>query len=335
MEMYKIPLDTQERIKEIVDQCRLIKPKLIIYTLTFNHAKYIADALDSFLNQKTDFPFVVIVHDDASTDETVEILKSYAAKFPNKILPIFEKQNQYSDPEGNVGWIMNQTIKNTGAKYIAFCEGDDYWTYPEKLQKQVDFLESHPDYSMCFHSSAVLNEDVDSVPQSCEKIENRDYSADEILSTWIIPTNSVVMRAEALIERPWHKDFFVGDNVTWASCISHGKIHGFNHKWSVYRRHASGWTHQNLQNKKIIINSIRKWVKHYEALKECFPNINPSIFDKMILTYRSSLVIQSFISDRKNFLSIFSTSYHKYGFIFFRYLFNTGFDSIKRHFSIK
>ncbi len=100
--------------------------------------------------QKTNFPFVAIVHDDASTDGTAAIIKEYAEKYPDIIKPIYETENQYSKRDGSLTRIMKEACEATGAKYIAMCEGDDYWTDPLKLQKQVDFLESHPDYGMCY-----------------------------------------------------------------------------------------------------------------------------------------------------------------------------------------
>ena len=119
-----------------------------IRCLTYNHEQYIRQCLDGFVMQKTNFRFEAIVHDDASTDGTVEIIREYAEKYPDIIKPIFETENQYSKRDGSIGRIMNE---HTHGKYIAICEGDDYWTDPYKLQKQVDFLESHPDYVMCSH----------------------------------------------------------------------------------------------------------------------------------------------------------------------------------------
>ena len=121
-------------------------PLVAIRCITYNHEPYIRDALNGFVMQKTNFPFVAIVHDDASTDGTAEIIREYAAKYPNIIKPIFETENQYSKHDGSISRIMAEAQERSGAKYIAMCEGDDYWTDPNKLQKQVDFLESHPDY---------------------------------------------------------------------------------------------------------------------------------------------------------------------------------------------
>ena len=129
----------EEQLKE--------SPLLVsIQCITYNHESYIRHCLDGFVMQKTNFRFEVIVHDDASTDNTVEIIRQYVEKYPDIIKPIYEKENQYS----KIGFdgifrIMNEHSKG---KYIAICEGDDYWIDPFKLQKQVDFLENHTEYGM-------------------------------------------------------------------------------------------------------------------------------------------------------------------------------------------
>ena len=101
----------------------------------FNHEHYLRECLDGFVMQKTNFRFEAIVHDDASTDGSAAIIKEYAEKYPDIIKPIYETENQYSKHDGTLGRIMRE---HTHGKYVAFCEGDDYWTDPLKLQKQVD-----------------------------------------------------------------------------------------------------------------------------------------------------------------------------------------------------
>ncbi len=108
--------------------------------LAYNHAPYIRQCLEGFVMQKTSFRFQVIIHDDASTDGTDDIIREYAEKYPDIIVPIFETENQYSKRNGAISRQMNRLMKGT---YAAYCEGDDYWTDPLKLQKQVSFLEQH------------------------------------------------------------------------------------------------------------------------------------------------------------------------------------------------
>ena len=124
------------------------KPLVAIKCLVYNHEPYLRDCLEGFVMQQTNFPFVAIVHDDASTDGSAAIIREYEEKYPNIIKPIYETENQYSKRDGSLGRIMNAAVDATGAKYVAMCEGDDYWTDPLKLQKQVDFLESHIDYGL-------------------------------------------------------------------------------------------------------------------------------------------------------------------------------------------
>lgn len=145
-----------------------MKVKVSVLTTTYNHAPYIAEALDSFLMQQTDFPFEVIVHDDASTDGTADIIREYAKKYPDIIRPIFQKENQYS--KGKYGYsFMEPLIRG---EYIAQCEGDDYWCDEFKLQKQADYLDKHPECSYCFCNSYK----VDLNSKILEKVSPVDFS---------------------------------------------------------------------------------------------------------------------------------------------------------------
>ena len=120
-------------------------PLVSIRCMVYNHEPYLRQCLDGFVMQKTTFPFEAVVHDDASTDGSAAVIREYAEKYPDIIKPVYETENQYT--KGTLGRVLSDaTHPNT--KYIAFCEGDDYWTDPEKLQIQVDFLENHPEYTM-------------------------------------------------------------------------------------------------------------------------------------------------------------------------------------------
>lgn len=121
-----------------------------INCLVYNHEPYLRDCFEGFVMQKTNFRFVAIVHDDVSTDGSAEIIREYADKYPDIIKPIYETENQWHKTDGSLGRIMNEAIDATGAKYIALCEGDDYWTDSLKLQKQVDYMESHPEVGLCY-----------------------------------------------------------------------------------------------------------------------------------------------------------------------------------------
>lgn len=126
------------------------QPLVAIKCLVYNHEPYLRDCLEGFVMQQTNFPFVAIVHDDASTDSSAAIIREYEEKYPDIIKPIYETENQYSKRNGSLGRIMNAAIDATGAKYVAICEGDDYWIDPLKLQKQVDFMEANPECGLVF-----------------------------------------------------------------------------------------------------------------------------------------------------------------------------------------
>jgi len=125
-----------------------------IHCLAYNHEKYISDALDSFIMQKTSFAFEVLIHDDASTDGTAEIIREYEKKYPDIIKPIYQTENQYSK---HVSIFRTYQLPRMKGKYYAVCEGDDYWTDPYKLQKQYDAMENHPEVDICSHKALLVD----------------------------------------------------------------------------------------------------------------------------------------------------------------------------------
>ena len=131
------------------------EPLVSICCITYNHAPYIKQCIEGFLMQQTTFPIEILIHDDCSTDGTTEIIRDYEKKYPDLIFPLYEEENQYQ--KGKASEIDFYNYKRARGKYIAYCEGDDYWTDPLKLQKQVDFMEANPDYSVCFHEIAIYN----------------------------------------------------------------------------------------------------------------------------------------------------------------------------------
>lgn len=121
-----------------------------IYCMAYNHEKYIRQTFESLLKQNTDFKYEVIVHDDASTDKTAEIIREYEEKYPEIFKAIYQKENQYSKGVKVFDTFIAPVIRG---RYVAVCEGDDFWTDAEKLALQVKFLEKHPDYSACVHQT--------------------------------------------------------------------------------------------------------------------------------------------------------------------------------------
>lgn len=245
-----------------------MKPLVAIRCITYNHEPYIRDALEGFVMQKTDFPFVAIVHDDASTDRTADIIREYAAKYPDIIKPIYETENQYSKGDGSMSRMMNDVCVATGAKYIALCEGDDYWTDALKLQKQVDFLESHPDCVYLF-ADARLHYD-DGISEDTYGVESREYSGLDLYTTWMVPTPTVIYRKNVLESECFQKfqkikKTVFGDLTLAMSAVSIGKVYGMDGVLAVYRRLSTGQTkmlnrlpYRHFMNRKIISDYFGK-----------------------------------------------------------------------------
>jgi glycosyltransferase involved in cell wall biosynthesis len=217
-------------------------PKVSIVTITYNHEKYIRETLDCFVKQKTNFGVEIIVADDCSTDKTPKIIEEYAEKHPGKFKPILRKKN--------VGAIANSldSLRTAKGEYIALCEGDDYWTDPNKLQLQADFLDKHPDYAICFHPVKVFFEGKQLKDEIFPSMNDEArFTTSELLRWNFIQTNSVMYRRQNYDNLP--------NNILpldWYYHLYHakkGKIGFINKVMAVYRRHEGGiwWdAHNNI-----------------------------------------------------------------------------------------
>lgn len=210
------------------------EPLVSIRCITYNHESYISQALDGFLMQKTKFPFEVIVHDDASTDKTAEIIREYEAKYPKIIKPIYEVENQWSKHDGSLARIMKNACKG---KYIAVCEGDDYWIDDNKLQLQVEFLENNNEYGLCYTKSHIYNQ---LASEMTGTMGLGKTTFNEIFFSYDIPTATMVYRKSLFdkyddFKNQNGKKWIVGDYPLslWFSLNS--KIKFFPVITSVYR----------------------------------------------------------------------------------------------------
>ena len=216
-------------------------PLVSICSLAYNHEKYIHSAIEGFLTQKTNFPFEIIIHDDASTDNTAQIIKEYELQYPNIFKPIYQSENQRSQkirPSPTYVW------PKAKGKYIALCEGDDYWTDPLKLQKQVDFLEENEDCQLCYHATK-LNYDNDSYSstvvgpkkiQQAHKLTIEDLLSDGLRSLGI-RTESMVFKSSVIETMPdWVQNAPLGDYALKLLCAYAGKIGYIPDIMGVYRR---------------------------------------------------------------------------------------------------
>lgn len=219
---------------------------LSVNCITYNQEKYIAQALDSILVQQTDFRFEILVHDDASTDGTASVIRDYAERYPELIKPMFQTENQHSKGI-RVGTVFN--LSRAKGKYIAYCEGDDYWTDPSKLQKQVDFMEQHPDCSFCFHAVAVVTSRGKRTRQSIRPYhQNQTVPIEDIIEGGgrFLGTNSTVYRRELMDHPP---DFYlnapVGDFPLVLYLATRGSVYYFDEIMSSYRTGVPGsWTNR-------------------------------------------------------------------------------------------
>lgn len=281
-------------------------PLVSVYCLTYNHENYIRDTLDGFVNQKTNFPFEVFVHDDASSDNTPVIIQEYATRYPDIIKPILQTENQYSKGIKIVRTFINPHIKG---KYIAACEGDDYWNDINKLQILVSFLENHPEYVACVHDTLKINKKDNSIGTFITLEKDSDLKTEDIIlrtGNGFFHFSSVVYKSEYLInERPefFSKSPGVGDYPLAVYLALNGKIRYVNRIMSIYRVCVPGsWTDRN-RRKDVndIIKSRNNIVEMLKSANEYSSNRHKDIIEKAInkLLY-GNLVIKGDYQSIKN-----------------------------------
>lgn len=240
-----------------------------VYCIVYNHEKYLRDALDGFIMQKTNFKFEVLVHDDASTDNSAEIIHEYELKYPDIIKPIYQKENIYSR---GIDRTFKYMLPKTRGKYIAWCEGDDYWTSPDKLQKQYDYMEQHPECSLVAHDAMVLNCDTGKTEKftnyDFSKPENCDFTAKDIMN---LPFTTATMF--------YRKDFYINneeflktvrcwDYVLKVLLVTEGTVHVIPEFMSLYRRRAENSWSVN------VARNMEKYFKHQLQAAEYLEKIN-------------------------------------------------------------
>lgn len=227
---------TQEQIMQNWGTDNAENPLVSVRCITYNHEPYIIQALDGFLMQKTNFPFEVVVHDDASTDRTADIIREYEKKFPKIIKPIYESENQYSKHDGSLGRIVDVALQG---KYVALCEGDDYWIDENKLQIQVDFLEANQEYGMCYTKAKQFIQNDHKFSKVTFGKYVKDF--DDLLKNGNrIPTLTTVFRKKIMDDyyaeiNPSDKNWLMGDYPLWLYLTYKSKIHFFDKTTSVYR----------------------------------------------------------------------------------------------------
>ena len=224
-------------MSEIVNN-KVTDPVVVsISCITYNHAPYIRQCLDGFMMQQTNFAFEVLIHDDASTDGTTEIIKEYEAKYPDIIKPIYEEENQWV--KGRRGSAVFNFPRAKG-KYIALCEGDDYWTDPLKLQKQVDFLEKNPEYVMCSHRYDFYDQSNNTFYYNSDD-KSRPYTLEFLLDGgWLFQPLTVVFRRTGFESSRYSECRYGVDVVLFYFLLQQGPGYYLSDNMAVYRLHNNG-----------------------------------------------------------------------------------------------
>ncbi len=260
--------------------------------ISYNHEHFIREAIEGVLMQKTNFPIELIIGEDCSTDGTRDIVLEYAAKYPDIIRPLL--------PEKNLGMSKNfmETLQACTGKYIALCEGDDYWTDPYKLQKQVDFLEANEEYSICSHRYSIYHEtsNVFEPDVNIELFKNNEsgYSFDlkGFFNGWYLHTMSVLFRRSSMDMELINKLDNVFDYMLFYSIMKNGKGYLFNFNGGVYRKHAGGVCTSN--------TTINHSTQHYQAFKQLFTLEKTEIL-KEIVAYQLFHHLKSYIKYSEHF----------------------------------
>lgn len=210
----------------------MTKPKVSVVCVSYNQERYINQAIDSFIEQKTNFEFEVLVADDSSTDKTAEIIKTYSRKYPKIIKPILRKNN--------IGVARNfrETLLEASGEYIALCEGDDYWTNINKLQIQVDYMEKYPSTTVCFHPVEVVYEDGRPSTIFPEKRVAKEFTKTNLFKRNYMQTNSVMYRRADYSQL--ELNFLPVDWYLHLYHMRDGRIGFINKVMSAYRRHPGG-----------------------------------------------------------------------------------------------
>ncbi len=261
----------------------------------YNHELYIEKALKGFVMQKTNFKFEVLVHDDASTDKTADMIRQYEKKYPELIKPIYQTENQYSKKPGLVS--KTQYARVSG-KYIALCEGDDYWTDPFKLQKQFDAMESNPGIDICAHTASAINATTNKkINTVMPSKKNCILSLEQVIlgGGGFVATNSLFFRSSLNDNIPEFRKFLSLDGTLQI----HGSIRGgmlyLKDNMSVYQvgiEHS--WTDRMSKNKKDLENHNNKVVEMLNILdKDLGYKYTDTIKKKILLNEFKDLYYES------------------------------------------
>ena len=233
-----------------------------VLCITYNQVGYIRQCLDSLVFQDTNFPYKVIVHDDASNDGTAEIIREFASRYPDKVIPIYQSENIYSQ---GISYVDYTDPLLADCKYVAICEGDDWWISKHKLQSQFDYMENHPLCTLCVHNVRLFDEKADEFNGKTPNCPtDTDFGVSETIEKGggYFGTNSMFYRYKDSRMPEQFCNWGVGDYPTVIWLASLGYVHCFREAMSAYSMNALGsWTNRNnasyYKNKKVALSVIR------------------------------------------------------------------------------
>lgn len=282
-----IPITEQQWSEDTV-------PLVCTRTMTYMHEPFIRYCIEGILMQKTTFPVRVCIHDDASTDATAVIVREYQAKYPKLIWAYYRKENTYKHPERTklLGDFMAWA---SAGKYQALCEGDDYWTDPLKLQKQVEFLEGNEEYSACFTNSEIINESGIWCETFVANLRQGVVPIKDIFMQGggIYPTASIVVRT-AIYESGLHGSIqeLAGDTLLIINAAIHGKVFFLNQNTCVYHRWSGGVSNSHYSREQL----VQIWKKNiigYEKLNLITEGKYQRIINSVISRMSISLILRT------------------------------------------
>lgn len=213
----------------------IAQKKVSVVVITYNHAPYVRQCLDGILNQEVNFDYEIVIHDDASTDGTADIIREYIGRYPDKFVPVLQTENQYS--KGCHSIIASFCMPHLSGKYMAVVEGDDYWCDSHKLQRQVDFLESHPDYGLVYGRCISFNQDIQSFG---DEFGGPLTEFNDLFFHSTIPTATIMVCADLARKyyaevREYIKNWIMGDYPMWLWMALNSKIAFQPEVTAVYR----------------------------------------------------------------------------------------------------
>lgn len=233
------------------------RPMVSVCVQTYRHASFIEQCLNSILSQKTNFPFEIILGEDESDDGTREICERFAAQYSDKIRLFLRSRKDVIKIGGKESGRFNfkENLKASDGKYVALCEGDDYWTDDLKLQKQVDFLESHPDYSVCFHRVQILKGE-DLLDDYITRVPSATTTLTDIAKGNYIHTPTCMFR-NTLKFPDWFDEILAGDFALHILNAQKGKLYCIDEVMAVYRVHSGGiWSTRSDEDRQLMWISV-------------------------------------------------------------------------------